>query len=873
LPQLLPFGQNGNPTDPVDHEGFDSFSSGLTDYQLAYTDQGEWDNYTRIFPTNTYNLYARAASPAGAQFQIALLGNPTATVSNQPSVVLGTVNVPNTGGSLVYSGQLTPLVDFFGNTVLMPLGGTNTLQQQATQSRTYNLSYLTMVTNTSVGALGPYISVGSPTPGTVGVALISPVTFTLVNRQTSVKAYNTNNIVFLVNGTNTINGNSTFKQLTFTSNSVGGTVTWTPTANLPATNTINITVIFTNSANAPMTDSWSYVTGTSGGFQGSGLWTGGGGSNDMYWADAINWTGGTPGPGFAANFASLGELTNQFTNNIVATNVTIQQLNYETNTSGFCTTWIQDGVTLTVTNGSTATGTQLIQVGAGGNGVDNVYNSGVTNVITGNGGTLFASGNPLGSIAPDALNFQVRQAASIGTVVPNLVTFDMSGLGNLIVTVGKFYVAQGGTSSAGQTNVSGCLLLAKTNIITCLRTGNAGQFEVGDSSGGGTTLPGSSLYLGKTNSLYLDTVRFGKQKATNNIVAFNPAFVASNPSIYLRGTNGSINSASRVSFLTIADADAEPSVPDFSQAVVDFSGGSVNALVGNFALARGSTNVNDTGYAKGTFTFTAGTFNANTITNGWQRANNNTTQTGIINVNGSATLVSTNIVLAQAQTGANAALVSGTINVTNGTVQANITSGGGVSTVNINGGTLIVSNAVCGTSAVPLSSLNLVNASLQLNINGSTPAANVNATSVSASGTTITIDNVANISGPTTIHLISYAGADPYPGLSLALLPFGYNGSLVDNSGNHTIDLSVTVAPQQPSPKIISILLGGGQAVLNGTNNFGAGGTYRVLSSTNLLLPLASWAVSPVESFNVNGDFSFTNSATNRQQFYLLQVP
>ncbi len=111
-PQLIPIGLNGAPSDPVDHEGFNSFNSSIPDYQLAFTDQGEWDNYTRVFPTNTYSIYARAASSSGGQFQLALLANPTATVSNQPLAVIGTVGVQDTGSSLIYSGQLSPL-DFF----------------------------------------------------------------------------------------------------------------------------------------------------------------------------------------------------------------------------------------------------------------------------------------------------------------------------------------------------------------------------------------------------------------------------------------------------------------------------------------------------------------------------------------------------------------------------------------------------------------------------------------------------------------------------------------------------------------------------------------------------------------------------------------
>jgi hypothetical protein len=157
-----------------------------------------------------------------------------------------------------------------------------------------------------------------------------------------------------------------------------------------------------------------------------------------------------------------------------------------------------------------------VQVGGGGNSADNSFNQKVTNTISGANGTLLVLGNSQTSGLANQLNFQVRQnAGGVGVAIPNLTTLDMSGLGTLIAMVGKFYVAQGG-NGASQTNVSGCVYLARTNVIICLRA-NAGQFEVGDSSTGTNTLPGSALYLGITNAFFVDTMRIGKNSATNNL--------------------------------------------------------------------------------------------------------------------------------------------------------------------------------------------------------------------------------------------------------------------------------------------------------------------------------------------------------------------
>jgi hypothetical protein len=841
--------------DPVDHAN--ERANGYTVYNIGFTDTGNWENYTRNFPTTNYSIYARAASVTGGQFEIEKLAGTTATATNLASIPLGRVNVPNTGGSRVYTGQLTPVTDMFGNTVVVPLSGVSTLRDTALASRVYNLEYLVAVAVSTTNTLRPYISTASPVPGASGLFVTTPISFTIANRQTSVV---TNTIQLILNTTNVSSGH-----LLISSNAAGATVTWTPTANLPANYTNTATVIYTDSTGSNVTNSWTFITGTTGGVLGNGLWSGGGGTNDMFWADGVNWIGGTPGPGFNASFASLGATTTLATNNIVATNVTILGLYYETNNSGYHTTWIQDGVTLTVSNNATGT-TPILQVGAGQN-ADILFNPGVTNTITGNNGSLYLSGNPLGSGLNNQLNFQVRQNAN--PPVANAVTLDMSGLGTLVATVGKFTVGQGGTGG-NQTNVSGRVFLARTNVITLLRA-VAGQFALGDSSGA-TNLPGSTLNLGITNAFYFDSMLVGNRRATNNLMRFNPAFTAvTTPSAYIRGSNAL--ATSRVTSWTVADASTEVFFPVNVQANVDFSGGKLDALIGTMIVGRGATSTADTGAAQGTVTLTAGTLDAATLQVGVQRAANTATASGIINVNGTGALNSTNLILAQTAAGGTPSLVTGTLNVTNGTIRANLNAGGGISTVNLNGGTLVVTN-FAGTTATPLSALNLSTASLHLRADGNVTTTNMVATAVGASGiTTITIDTVANIAGPKTIHLLGYTGADPFASLSLAPLPSGYSGTLVDNPGS--IDLNVNIfTPVQPT--IRGIRIGSGnQIIISGTNNVGSTGTFSVLSTNNLLVPITNWPVIASGSFDTSGNFSYTNTAgtTNQQEFFILRVP
>jgi hypothetical protein len=852
LPQILTLATDST-GDPIDHANLRANS--FTAYNIGFTDVGNWENYTRVIPVATnYSIYARAASAGSGQFEMEKLANATATSSNQPSIAIGRVNVPGTGGSKVFSGQLQPLADAYGNTVVLPLSGTTTLRSTAISSRGYNIEYYAVVAVTNAtSTLQPYLAIASPAPGSVGTPLAPQISFALANRQATIQA---GTIRMYINGSNATAG------VTISNNAAGSTGVYTSSANFAPNTTVNLMVTFTNNSNVAITNTWSFTTGTGGGVVGGGLWSGGAGPGDMSWATAANWTGGTPGPGANATFASAGGTTTLSTNNIITTNTTIQALLYNTNNNGYHTTLIQDGVTLLVTNPISNSATPVMQVGGLFN-TDNAFSKQVTNTLTGPNGTLKLMGLP--SAGLNQLNFQIRQCAN--PPAPEQVVLDMSGLGTLIAQVGKFYVAQGG-SGTYQSNCSARVNLARTNMITCLRA-NAGQFEVGDSSGGAFTLPGSTLNFGITNALFVDTMRFGKQKATNNLVRFNPDFAALNPSVFIRGTNGL---ASRLTTLTIGDADTEATVPCFSQALTDWSAGRVDALIGTLIIGRGATTGSDSGFAQGTLAIGGGTIDVLTTQIGVQRAANTATESGVLQLTGGATFSCPGVTLAQVPTAGNPGLVTASINATNATLRANIIGGGGNSILNVNNGSLYATGAV-GTVAAPLTTLNLVGANVHFNADAAIPGATVNGAAVTASGTTITIDSVSHvITSPTNIHLIAYTGSDPFSGLTLAPMPSGYSGALVDNAGS--IDLTITVSALPPPPKVTTFQLSGTQVILGGTNNAGAGGTYKVLSSTNLTTPLSNWIILSSGNFDGSGQFNVTNgSGTNSQRFYLLQVP
>ncbi|HTX20940.1 MAG TPA: hypothetical protein VMD27_03620, partial [Candidatus Aquilonibacter sp.] len=66
---------------------------------------------------------------------------------------------------------------------------------------------------------------------------------------------------------------------------------------------------------------------------------------------------------------------------------------------------------------------------------------------------------------------------------------------------------------------------------------------------------------------------------------------------------------------------------------------------------------------------------------------------------------------------------------------------------------------------------------------------------------------------------------------------------------------------------------GGNQLVLSGAGGK-PNGTYYVLGSTNLALPLADWTAIATNAFDASGNFNLTNpmDANQPQWFYLLQA-
>jgi hypothetical protein len=603
---------------------------------------------------------------------------------------------------------------------------------------------------------------------------------------------------------------------------------------------------------------------------GTVLWTGA--AADKTWNPAQNWTNvtasgnGTPGAANDLLFTNLGTVgTVSLTNNIVDATYAglggvIKSLQFANTNNAYHRTFIADGQTLTISNA--VTGKALMAGTLTDCGTN--ANASVTAGITGTNGELDI-------IAPNGFISASQggdQGSTVTTISGQRGVLDLSGLGTLNATVSNLYV--GARDGAGLvTRASGVLYLAQQTTLTLTSTRTNAIIVNDNGSGNGSGTP-SGIYLGLQNDISADAIIIGRQKATNGaFMVFNPAFTNQNPGVVIRG-----NSAARVPLYAVGDASLL-STTQTSNATNDFSGGNVDLLADTMFVGRGA--IGNTGGGNGVLTFAEGTIDVNTLEAGYQNASTSPA-VGVININGPNAQLTVNGTLRLGHSTGGTA--QGTLNIRNGgtAVVNQIVDDGGVSTVNVSGsGSTLGVLTSGGTPTAPLDALNVTNATLAFNVDGNVTATNLVVTALNASGVTvIAINSVTNVSGTNTFPVVSYATLNGTVAGNFVLgpVPAGYNATLVDNSAQKRIDVTVSVAP--PVLPVISLIsLSGTALTLSGSNGL-PDAFYCVLSSTNVTLPLTNWTPLGTNTFDDSGNFLWTSTVdpTLPQQFYLLlQLP
>jgi hypothetical protein len=414
------------------------------------------------------------------------------------------------------------------------------------------------------------------------------------------------------------------------------------------------------------------------------------GAGNLNWSAPLNWTNVTGGgygpPGISngvvftnystTNASALtspgsGVVVPAKINSSVNASFAVAGLTNVANGANTSPVWhnlgLAPGATLTANN---------IQVGGAGQydfGANNVVNT----TISGTGATLVVS------------NGAVIVSQGSGSSGAHDATLDLSGLDNFQMTGTQIKLGVENITRAG-----GILYLAKTNSLTLLNGGYINSDGSGSPYSGNPALylghnktavgNGAQMYLGISNNFAVDYVTIGRGDA-NGLLAFNPAFLANNPSVFIAGTNGPSSSVG-----VYVVGDNSPGEGASTSCTNDFSGGTVNALINYLAVGRGREGASDTTTSSGFLTFSNGTITANTLAIGFLYPNgSNSIANGTVNANGGLLTVNGNFTLATRPNTGGSGSVQGTLNLNGGTVvAANVTGSGGTANINLNSGTL-----------------------------------------------------------------------------------------------------------------------------------------------------------------------------------------
>ncbi len=137
---------------------------------------------------------------------------------------------------------------------------------------------------------------------------------------------------------------------------------------------------------------------------------------------------------------------------------------------------------------------------------------------------------------------------------------------------------------------------------------------------------------------------------------------------------------------------------------------------------------------------------------------------------------------------------------------------------------------------------------------------------------TIDITAAAGFGAGTYTLFLSSSGLNIGP-LQLGTLPAGFNYALNTATPGQIRLVVTSIAPPTP-PSFTNATITGANFVAGGTGGT-LGGTYYVVSSTNVALPIDSWLRVTTNNFDGAGNFAFTNAIAPGvpQQFYRLQMP
>lgn len=355
---------------------------------------------------------------------------------------------------------------------------------------------------------------------------------------------------------------------------------------------------------------------------------------------------------------------------------------------------------------------------------------------------------------------------------PQVATLDMSGLGTFAATVNEFQLGVG-VRGIGIVNLAG------TNTIT------AAKLRVGDAAGSTTSGSPNKLNLGGANTLNVDSIAVGTGYASGNL-AFRSGLPTTS-SVAIRAEDGS----SRADLLIGVNTNI--SVNNSQGGAVDFTGGTVDALINTLTIGQ-RADTNNNGAYSGTLSMSRGTIDATSVTLGktLTAASGGSSTTGTINVSG-GTFTAGSILMAQNLSGGRTGLV-GNLNVSGTgavTVAGNVTAGEVLGTgtvtanVNISAGTLLIQGNLTegGGAASVTSTVALSGGALNMD------HGNIAVDTFTMTGGTL--KDVANFSAPTSGGLNIQNSSKLAFGIDSGFTTLGLTGTLTLGASS---DLVLTLA-------------------------------------------------------------------------------
>jgi hypothetical protein len=526
-----------------------------------------------------------------------------------------------------------------------------------------------------------------------------------------------------------------------------------------------------------------------------------GGANQL-WSNPTNWNPDGAAAGNEITFdATAASTTAGTVTNIVDANVSVNTLLFNNVGTATQTTQINSGQTLTVSGAL-----------AGAFTVNNTTASSSNVTITG-AGTLAITGGQ----TTTTFNVGSATAAAGGTTQ----VLNMAGLANFSASVATFNIGNGQRGA-------GTVTLGATNSITA----NTIQLG-GNTTTGGLT---STLNLGQTNTINATTIISGSGRSSGNI-NFAATGLTGTPTVTIRGVSGGSSTAN----LTVGNG-GNVSASGVGSGTVDFSLGSVDALLGTVNLGSGS--LNGAGSATGTLTFGLGTITATTITLGNGNASTSTsTGFGVVNMNANAGTLTATTVNVGSQTNAGA------------TVLGNATG-----TFNQNGGTAVITTLNLGNRAATTAGANVTST---YNLAAGTLKAGTIQAGGNGTGTG-TVTRTFNWTGGTIQNLNSTTDLTiaSTNGLSLNLNGVGTQKFTADTGRNIAVNAVMTGSGGFTKDGLGTLTLSGVNNY-NGTTTISGGtlaltGTGSISSSQNIIVG----ASTTFDVSGVTGGYTLASSQT-----------